>query len=590
MLEELRRRNVHRVAIAYLAGAWLLVQIVETLLPAFDWPGQVLRVVLILLAVGFIPALALAWVFEWTPDGLRRETEIPGSIPRPDTRRFDRVVTAILVMAVAYFAIDKFVLDPLRDAAREQEIADRARSEALVASYADRSIVVLPFVNMSDDPQNEFFSDGITEELLNVLAGVRDLRVISRSSSFAFKNKAVKATDVAGQLNVSYVLEGSVRRAGPVVRITAQLIDGRTDTHVWSDTYDRAFELSEVLQVQDEIARLVADDLTVTLAEHDTNPVNPDAYEAELQVRYLLNLYQPQNVEHIEALIGQGLSADPDYAPLLWDKSRLITHKAFWGLITDEERERAHAEVFDRLRVLDPDNATWLLRAATQESNRIEMARLVAEAYNRAPTDVAVVENVARFARVLGQFDTAIALGNYLVDRDPLCGRCYYRLGVTYADAGKFEMAIAAFEKAILLGTGGIDARGALGHTYLALGQARLALEAFAGNEHEVGRRLGRMLSYYDLGDVEKYRELRAAMWDTADWDVRASIAAWTGDADTAFTNLEQGYAENPESMQSLFSNSMFARIQDDPRWDDLMRRLGTRDEDLAQYTLDIRL
>lgn len=213
-LREFRRRNVPQVAIAYLAGAWLLIQVVETLLPIFGQSEDAARPVVILLAIGFIPALILAWVFEWTPEGLRREADVTAATPRASTRGFDRVIIVLLVLAVGYFAVDKFAFGPGS------------------VSTQDRSIVVLPFVNMSSDREQEYFGDGMAEELLNLLSKIDELRVISRSTAWTFKGRDVGVTELRDKLDVSHVLEGSVRKSGDQVRVTAQLIDARTDTHL----------------------------------------------------------------------------------------------------------------------------------------------------------------------------------------------------------------------------------------------------------------------------------------------------------------------------------------------------------------------
>jgi adenylate cyclase len=180
VFEQLRQRNVHRVALAYLAGVWLLIQIVDTLTPDI-LPAGVFRVTVIAAAIGFIPAVVLAWIFEWTPEGLKRERAAPAGAPPPDSRWLDRGIIVTLVVAVAYFAIDKFLLDPVRD---EEEIeaatavaVDEALAGRLLEKYADRSVIVLPFLNLSTDPGQEFFADGIAEELLNLLAKIDELRV-----------------------------------------------------------------------------------------------------------------------------------------------------------------------------------------------------------------------------------------------------------------------------------------------------------------------------------------------------------------------------------------------------------------------------
>ncbi|MDH3816652.1 MAG: adenylyl cyclase, partial [Acidobacteriota bacterium] len=230
---ELKRRNVVRVGAAYVAVSWLVIQVVETLFPVFGLSDAAIRIVVILLAIGFVPAVISAWAFELTPEGFRREAEVDhdSAVIRRMTRRLDRLFLVALALALGFFVFDKFVLDPARDAEElataRQEARQEGRSDAIVESFGDKSIAVLPFVNMSSDPEQEYFADGISEELLNLLARIPTLRVISRSSAFSFKGKDVNIPEVAEQLNVAHVLEGSVRKSGNKIRITAQLIEAR---------------------------------------------------------------------------------------------------------------------------------------------------------------------------------------------------------------------------------------------------------------------------------------------------------------------------------------------------------------------------
>jgi TolB-like protein len=259
---ELRRRNVIRMAGLYLVGAWLITQVAGTLLPMFEAPAWISRSVVILLAVGFVPALVFAWVFELTPAGLKRDTsEANGNPIAPQiARRMDRILLVIFALALGYFAFDKFSLAPRREAA----LVAQATGEATAARSAQpRSIAVLPFVNMSTDPENEFFSDGLSEEILNSLARIDGMQVVGRTSSFQFKGKSEDLRAVGEKLGVATVLEGSVRREGERARITAQLVRTSDGIHIWSQTYDRT--LKDTLAVQLDIAEQVAGVLDVVL-------------------------------------------------------------------------------------------------------------------------------------------------------------------------------------------------------------------------------------------------------------------------------------------------------------------------------------
>ena len=319
LFNELKRRNVFRVAIAYLAVSWLLIQIVETIFPLFGLSDALIRLVIILSAIGFPLVVVFSWIFELTPDGLKLDKNVDHSSEQAHHtgKKFDRAIIIVLALSLGYFAFDKFVLDPARDAAREEVVVQQARTKALKDSFGDRSIAVLPFANMSDEVENEYFSDGISEELLNLLAKIPRLRVISRSSSFTYKGNDVDIPTIAEQLNVAHVLEGSVRKSGNRIRITAQLIEARSDTHLWSETYDR--DLDDVFAVQDEISAAIVEELAVNLGVDIADApsaivVSNDAHEAFLRGRFLFNQRTRESTELAISEFEKAVSLEPNYA------------------------------------------------------------------------------------------------------------------------------------------------------------------------------------------------------------------------------------------------------------------------------------
>ncbi len=272
LFNELKRRNVFKVAIAYIVVAWLVMQVADVVVNNIEAPGWVFQVLLLFLALGLPFAIIFAWAFEMTPDGLKREHEVDRSqsITGDTGRKLDFTIIGVLVLALGYFAWDKFVLSVDREAAlveaARQEVSAQVASEEAEkpqTTESGQSIAVLPFVNMSSDTEQEYFSDGLSEELLNLLAKIPELRVTSRSSAFSYKGKDFKIADVGRELGVAHVLEGSVRKAGNQVRITAQLIEVENDTHLWSETYDRS--LDNIFAIQDEISSAVVDPLKITL-------------------------------------------------------------------------------------------------------------------------------------------------------------------------------------------------------------------------------------------------------------------------------------------------------------------------------------
>ncbi len=257
LIAELKRRNVFRVGVAYAIVAWLLLEVASVIFPGLHLPDWTLTFLIIVILAGFPLALIVAWAFELTPEGIKLETAVDSTEPvtRKARSKLDFAIVGLLVIAVVYFAVDKFVLEG-------------GRIPATGSNGQVKTIAVLPFANMSGDPEQEFFSDGISEELLNVLAKVKGLRVTSRTSAFAFKGKDISIPEIAEKLGVEHVLEGSVRMAGDRVRITTQLIDVETDSHLWTASYDR--ELSDIFAVQDEIAAKVGEALKVALLGVDS--------------------------------------------------------------------------------------------------------------------------------------------------------------------------------------------------------------------------------------------------------------------------------------------------------------------------------
>jgi adenylate cyclase len=451
LVSELKRRNVHRATAAYVALSWLLIQIAETVLPAFGFGGGAVRAVIIALMIGFVPAMVMAWAFELTPEGVKREQDLDHSsaLAQRTNRLLDRLIMLLLALALAYFALDKFVFDPARDTAREQAVARQARSEALVESYGESSIVVLPFVNMSDDPANEYFADGISEELLNLLANVPELRVISRSSAFAFKGKDLKIGEIAEQLNVAHVLEGSVRKSGDRVRITAQLVDARSDTHLWSATYDRQFD--DIFAIQDEIATEVVKHLKITLlGEAPRAPeMDPEAYALYLRAGQLLMEFKPENIPVAEALLRQALERDPQNVRVVL--GLVFAQFQRYGASPDpqsQEQEKLRLrELVAQAEALDPDSdllPAWHAHLAELDGDLAATARHAERALERSPTDLATLAIASRVAQALGRYDEAIGLIEYQVRLDPMCIVCRYDLSKLYREVGRLDEAEAA--------------------------------------------------------------------------------------------------------------------------------------------------
>lgn len=321
IFNELKRRNVFKVGIAYVIVAWLVAQVLQLVFESFGTPVWAIKSVLVLLAIGLPFALFFAWAFEMTPDGIKREEDVDRSqsITSQTSSKLNFMITVVMALALVYFAYDKFVLSGDRQAAPAEETTS-AIVEAPVAeevsTESDWSIAVLPFVNMSSDPEQEYFSDGISEELLNGLAKIDSLKVAARTSSFSFKGQNLPVGEIADVLGVAHILEGSVRKSGSQIRVTAQLIRVSDGFHMWSETYDR--ELVNIFAIQDEITAAIVDELRLRLTDQSqiasTATDNTEAYKEYLQGRYFWNLREVENLYLAAGHFERATQLDPSYA------------------------------------------------------------------------------------------------------------------------------------------------------------------------------------------------------------------------------------------------------------------------------------
>jgi TolB-like protein/Flp pilus assembly protein TadD len=368
-IKELKRRNVIRVAIAYAVAAWLLIEFSATTFPMLRLPEWTATFVTVLVIIGFPLALIFAWAYELTPEGLKREKDVDRSesITQITGRKLDFMIITVLVLALIYFAYDEFVIEPAQEAALAS--AGTQAEEVSETGTPKMSIAVLPFVNMSDDPGNEYFSDGISEELLNMLAQFPGLRVAARTSSFQFKGMNPDIAEIADTLNVAHILEGSVRKSGTKLRITAQLIKADDGFHLWSHSYDR--ELDDIFAVQDEIATAIIEALKVKLAldiavGEAAQPAvikvaNTDAYEAYLRGRQLIHRRGRERLEDALRHLERSLRLDNNFAPahaqLAIATSLLLDSSGTYGELSLEEVRRKAIPHFERALELEPNLA-----------------------------------------------------------------------------------------------------------------------------------------------------------------------------------------------------------------------------------------
>nr|MBP8098523.1 hypothetical protein [Arenimonas sp.] len=464
VLAELKRRNVIRMAGLYLVGAWLLVQVAGTVLPMFGAPGWLPRSIVVVLALGFVPALVFAWVFEMTPEGLKRDGDIePGRSIAPQTaRRMDRMIVAVLVLALGYFGFDKFVLAPKRQAMEVNAAKKLGRSEALAtaSTTTDKSIAVLPFVDMSPEHDQEYFSDGIAEELLNRLAQIPDLRVAARTSAFQFKGKNLDIADIGRQLKVAHVLEGSVRKSGTRLRITAQLINSASGYHLWSQTFEG--DASDVFKVQDDISTAIAEVLETKLAgrpaaDKQAVSVDPQAYDDYLQGRAFTARRVDDNLKLAVAAFDRAIARDPAYSAAHAGRAFALALSEIWNpwLPTAELVAQGRASAAEALK-LDPENVEAMIARGYLAMKHWDIAGARVDferAYALAPENVDVLNFYGDFQKLVGNLREAERMKRKAMALDPLSFVHPHDLVQVLFDQGRPREALVMAERAKSLGS-----------------------------------------------------------------------------------------------------------------------------------------
>ena len=402
--KELKRRNVFRVGIAYAITSWLLIQVSDILLESIGAPSWVMQTMFVVLGAGFFIALFFAWAFELTPEGVKREADVDRSqsVTHHTGQKLNHAIIAMLVLALGYFTWDKFVTQP-RDASETSTASSSPDPNSVNETH---SIAVLPFVNMSEDSSNEYFSDGLTEELLNILAKIKRMRVAGRTSSFAFKGKDDDLRTIGAKLNVQSILEGSVRKDEKRnrVRITAQLVNVEDGYHLWSETYDR--DLNDIFAIQEEIARKVATALKVTLLGEDeeriaAQPVTDlSAYDLYLRGLQQVNTHSYASLNEALVTFGQAIEQDSNYLPAKLKLAQTWLDLAFTGAITRAEAAEASQPILASILEKDTANAeahvlmAKVMWATQDDENREQELRL---ALDSDPRNVEALRETGRF-------------------------------------------------------------------------------------------------------------------------------------------------------------------------------------------------
>ena len=583
-LDELKRRNVYRAAAFYAATIWLLVQIATQVFPFFEVPSWVVRWIVVAATIGFPFVMLFSWFYEWTPKGLKLESTVDSSesITHRTGRTLDRWIVAILSVAVVLLLSDRFVLH------RDRSVT------------AEMSIAVLPFANTSDDPNNEYFSDGLSEELISALSRLGGLRVIGRTSSFLFKNKTEDSKAIGEQLGVEYLLEGSVRKSLSRIRIAVALVKSTDGTRVWSEIYDR--KLEDIFAVQSEIAGAVARQLAVTLQDagrDGTPPPTPgtpstqsvDAYNALLQGSFYSMRRTAEDYRKAISYYEEAIRLDSRYALAYARLSTALVQLAtrYAGVGSQEGREAlAKARTAtDTALALDPgvgeahraramilDQADFDVPGAEQEYRR---------AVELSPQDSRATQSLANVTANLGRLEEAVELTRRAIVLDPLRSESRFNLAILLIVLSRYDEAEATLGKAMEL-----QPQAAQNYLWLAIiailrGTPAVAVKLAEQETDPFWRTYGLALAHFSNGDrAQADLHLQTLIDGNADdaGSQIASVYALRQESDQVFRWLDHAWGTRDPGVMELRINPLLLAFEDDPRFTAFARKIGVMPAD----------
>jgi TolB-like protein/tetratricopeptide (TPR) repeat protein len=562
--EELKRRRVFRALVGYGIAAFAILQIVEPVMHGLQWPDWVLSALVVALGVGFPIIVVLAWVFDLKSTGVERTAPSPflGGA---------RLLAVLVGLGLAAAAPGIVYFFFLRGGARPSPAA---------------SIAVLPFEDMSSGRDQAFFADGIAEEILDSLAHVEGLRVAGRTSSFSFKGKSDDIRSIGQKLSVATVLEGSVRKEGNRVRITAQLLNATDGFHLWSQTFDR--ELAGIFVAQDEISKAVVAALRVKLLpgqQPRRHPVNPEVYNEYLLGKQFFHQLTSEGNRRAVAAFERALALDPEFAPA-WAGLGLAT---FWvadvsesGAVIRQGYERA-MQAAEKAVALDPDLAeAYATRGFLRSTIRWDWEGARADFQRSLALNPGASETHRWYSGTvlmpLGKSAEAVAEARRAADLDPLSAAAWGRLGRVLTMNGELEPGRAAFERALQILPEQNYAAGNLAVTFLLQKRPAESLTAAEKSPLELFRVQGKALALHDLGrDEEAHRlldELIARYSQSSAFQI-AEVYAWFGESDNAFRWLERAYQQHDSGMSDLKTDALLRGIRGDPRFKALLRKMN---------------
>jgi len=582
---ELKRRNVYKVAITYAVVAWLVIQAASILLPTFEAPNWVMKAFVVLLAFGFVMSVMISWAFEATPEGLKRTKDVSPemSLPSWSARKFAAFIISLALIAAGLFAFQ--FLRPVGTSRRDVGQIEEGRPGGASLSISQKSIAVLPLLNESGDPKDEYFSDGLSEELIAALAQIKDLKVIGRSSSFRFKDRKEETKTIGEKLGVATLLEGTVRKQGERVRIVAELINAADGIELWTRTFDR--ELKDIFAVQQEIAAAVASSLKVTLLGADSSSAQTaatksvEAHNAYLQGHFYFQRRNLDDYRKAVAYFDQAIQVDPDYALAYAERSEAWTQigdlsgqgKTAWP----KAREDAEKAVAITPALAEAHAALGWVRFFTEWKFAEGLSELK-RAKELSPANPTANDLLARVIVYLGKLDEAEKQARQAVELDPLAYPTQNNLARVLFAEGKLDEADAIARKAAELQPTAASSRRFQVLVAVQRGDGETALREAQLEPDEGYRRFELALAQHVRGDRgaadAALADLIAYGRDQLAYQI-AQVYAVRGEKEKAFEWLQISFDTHDTGTLGLLIDPLIRDLRPDPRYKSLLTKLG---------------
>ncbi len=549
-IEELKRRNVVKAGLAYLIVAWLIAQIASIVLPTFEAPTWVMKTLLFALIIGFPINLVISWIYDVTPDGIKK-TKSLNKKSMLKNQRLNKVIVSALVLTVVIVASNLFFKKVIT---------------------TDKSIAVLAFADMSPQKDQEYFSDGISEELLNLLAKIPELKVISRTSSFSYKGKNKTATEIAKELNVSYILEGSIRKAGNMVRVTAQLIRATDGFHEWSHTYDRAMD--SIFKIQDDISAEVSKQLQLSILGKElvTKPIDTEAYNLYLQAKHLVHQNTKEAYIAAEEKIKAALAIEENYADA-WRMLAQIYDTGTYNFSVREPKEGIPLGLAAAKKAieLDPNSAQAYCALSSLQALAWDFdssAKNMQKALQLDPNNAVIIGTAA--LGCFGDLEKAIRLQKKAIKLDPLVYTNYFNLGFANYRLNRIEQANEAFDTFALYYPNWQIYHYMKALLNLAQGNNEEALKEIEQESNEFFSLYGRNFVYFAMGRLDEANALFEEFkerYGATDPSNLADLYAFRGDYDSSFEELDRALEIKDPVLIEALTYPSFKPMHSDPRW-----------------------